>query len=277
MCRLDDGARLCGAPDHQHLQSRPQPSHHGRHLPVHLEVNPVVQSDIHVWLQINLPGAKHHQVKWRHHRHPFTGHGSGPQLLIEHKEGHGKLYRVSGAVHTRLVDESHLCLRCEDFSLLVVSADIGVETHGEQGRHHVELGVGGVEVVLLGNKALLREAAVDQDVPQLCLGLPHDPQCGHVEALVVTEVHLGHLSAHSGVLPGVEHIQHRDVVTVPVARKAPLPPAQLPVEHVGEEHLGPGGARRGDSGQRVPREEHGAQDHHLAQPRLYGQPRQDLA
>ena len=100
VCRLDDGAGVGGAPDHKHLQSRPQASHQGRHLSVHLEINPVVQSDVHVWLQINLPRAEHHQVERRHHRHAFTGHSSGPQLLIEHKEGDGELYGVSGTVHT---------------------------------------------------------------------------------------------------------------------------------------------------------------------------------
>ena len=146
VCRLYNGAGVSGASDDEHLQGRPQPRHYGRHLRVHLEVNPVVQSDIHVWMQINLPGAEHHQLERRHHRHPFTGHSSGPQLLIEHKEGDGELNRVPGAVHTRLVDQRYLGLCSEHFPLLVVSADIGVEAHGQEGQHHVQFGVGGVEV-----------------------------------------------------------------------------------------------------------------------------------
>ena len=53
----------------------------------------------------------------------------------------------------------------------------------------------------MGDEAALGEASGDQEVPQLGLGLPGDPQDGHVQPLAVAVAHLLLLSCLSRILP----------------------------------------------------------------------------
>ena len=175
------------------------------------------------------------------------------------------------------MNERLLGLGCEHLPVLIVHTHVGVQPHGQQGHHHVQLGVRAGEVVLLREETLLGEAAVDEDVPQLSLGLPHDPQRRHVQLLLVAEPHLGLLAALARVLPAVEGVEGGEVVAVPRPREVALPRREAAAGEVRHEDLGAGGAGGGDGGEGVARAEHGAQHHHLAQHRLHGQPGQDAA
>ena len=53
------------------------------------------------------------------------------------------------------------------------------------------------------DEATLREASSDEQVPQLGLCLPCDPQDGHIQPLVVTVGHLLLFSCLSGILPSL--------------------------------------------------------------------------
>ena len=55
----------------------------------------------------------------------------------------------------------------------------------------------------MGDEAALREASSDEQVPQLGLCFPGDPQDGHVQPLVVAIGHLLLLSCLSGILPSL--------------------------------------------------------------------------
>ena len=274
---IGNGAGVSCTSDNQGLQSWPQGSNHRRYLGLHLEVDPVVHLDTQVGLEVNLPAAKQQQVDGRHHGHPLAGDGPRPQLLVEHEEGDGEVDDLPGAVDAGLVDQGNLGLRGVHLPLLTVHAHVGVQSHGQQGHHHVKVGVRTVEVVFPRYETLFRKSTIDQDVSQLVLGLPHHPQTGHVEALLVAEVDLAHLSHLPGILPTGKCIERGNVVRVPVGGKALLPVGQLPVHHVRHEDLGPGGAARGDGGEGVTGREHGSQDHHLAKSWLHWQSCQNSA
>ena len=171
---LSYGGGVSSTPDDQGLQGRSQSRNQGSLLGRHLEVDPVVHLDSHVWLEINLPGTKQQQVERRHHRHTLASHSSSPQFLIEYKERAGELNLFSAVVDAGLVNECNLGLRGVDLPLVRVHAHIGIQSHGQQSNHNIKLGVTAIEVVLLLGEALPREAAVDQDLPQLYLGLAHD-------------------------------------------------------------------------------------------------------
>ena len=55
----------------------------------------------------------------------------------------------------------------------------------------------------MGDEAALGETSGDQEVPQLGLGLPGDPQDGHVQSFVVTVGHLLVFSCLSGIFPSL--------------------------------------------------------------------------
>ena len=61
----------------------------------------------------------------------------------------------------------------------------------------------------MGDEAALGEASGDQEVPQLGLGLPGDPQDGHVQPLAVAVAHLLLLSCLSGILPPLKKGQFK--------------------------------------------------------------------
>ena len=67
--------------------------------------------------------------------------------------------------------------------LLRVHAHVGVVAHGEQPRQQVQVGVGGAEEVEAdGREAVLGEAGVGQQLPQLLLGVGRSAEGGEVQA-----------------------------------------------------------------------------------------------
>ena len=94
-------------------------------------------------------------------------------------------------------------IRSSYLSLLSVPADVGPKASDEHGDHQVQLGIRPRKGKLMGDEAALGEASGDQEVPQLGLGLPGDPQDGHVQPLAVAVAHLLLLSCLSGILPSL--------------------------------------------------------------------------
>lgn len=199
--RLRNSVRLRSTPYDKSLEAGSEGSDGGRRARVNVKVEPVVQAHGALGHQLDLPRREEQEVDWCDHGHALAGDGPRPDLLVEDKERNGKGERFLGAVDARLVDEGRPGLSCQNLPLLLVHADVRVEPHGQQGNHHVQLGVRSSEIVVLGRETLLREAAGDEKLLELVLGLPGHPHRRHVKTLVVTVIDLSSLATLTSILP----------------------------------------------------------------------------
>ena len=77
----------------------------------------------------------------------------------------------------------------------LVEADVGVESHDEDGEQDVEFGVGSGVVEEDGRHAVFGESRVDENVADLILGLAGHPQSRHRQRLGVAKTELALLTA----------------------------------------------------------------------------------